>query len=185
MNVLVITDYNWDNFSIVSKKFGSLGKNSKINCLYGKKLQNFSNICSRYDLNLYRRSIDYENIEKSICKIIEYIDYCIVFHNFIEYNTFSKFIIDFCFLNNINVFTFSEHTDKYYVNGCISDEKFKKMSKISKQLRSNEIKYNLKILRQEDYNEKDIKKSIENLSKNYSKQLDSRSKIKMINKFGS
>tara|TARA_B000000475_G_C15909893_1_gene412126 strand:+ start:305 stop:853 length:549 start_codon:yes stop_codon:yes gene_type:complete len=182
MNVLIITDYNWDNFSIVSKRFGSLDKNSRLNCLYGKNLQNISNLCSRHELSLYRRSLNNENIEQSLCEIIEKIDYCIIFHNFLEYNTISKFVIDFCLLNKINFFVFSEHTCKYYYDNIISDEKFKKKCKMIKRQTVFKMEYNFKITKQiflKDLN-KDLSKSIKNLNKRYNKKSEERKETKFI-----
>jgi hypothetical protein len=54
------------------------------------------------------------------------IKFCLIFHNFIEYNTLSSLYIHLCIKNKISFFIFSEHTDKFYLNGdYISDTKFK------------------------------------------------------------
>jgi hypothetical protein len=56
--------------------------------------------------------------------------YCIIFHNFIEYNTISKLIIEACEDNCIPYFIFSEHCEKFYFNGKYSEDlKFKKCIK--------------------------------------------------------
>tara|TARA_B100001175_G_scaffold310101_1_gene312705 strand:+ start:857 stop:1357 length:501 start_codon:yes stop_codon:yes gene_type:complete len=63
-----------------------------------------------------------EIIEESLKSI----KFCLIFHNFIEYNTMSSLYIQLCIKNNIPYFIFSEHTNKFYLNGdYIYDIKFK------------------------------------------------------------
>jgi hypothetical protein len=64
-----------------------------------------------------------------------YSKFCIIFHNFVEYNTLSSYIIEICNLNKIPYFIFSEHCNDFYYNGeYITSKKFKNLVK--------EIEYN-------------------------------------------
>ena len=131
MNLLITEDINWDNFAIVSKYISNnyLSEDVNINHVYGKKLQFISNICNKQMFRMLRRSINIENPCESIYDIIKNMDICIVFHNFIEYDTLSSFVIDTCNENNKPCIIISEHTKGYYFNGEICDIKFKNIIK--------------------------------------------------------
>tara|TARA_B100000085_G_C18540875_1_gene511861 strand:+ start:229 stop:750 length:522 start_codon:yes stop_codon:yes gene_type:complete len=76
---------------------------------------------------LIRRPIIKENLEDIIADTLKVTKFCIIFHNFIEYNTLSSLIIKLCTENSIPYFIFSEHIDSFYMNGeHITDKKFKK-----------------------------------------------------------
>ena len=83
-----------------------------------------------YEGFLVRQQIDKQNIKEICVRILTHTKYCIIFHNFIEYNTISKLVIDICEENLIPYFIFSEHCEKFYFNGVyIEDLKFKKCIK--------------------------------------------------------
>lgn len=128
MNVLVINDISWDNFAIVSKRLNpsSIGSEYRINYFYGKHMSYINNICHQNNLYLIRRSLIEEDIQKSIEESFQSVRFCIIFHNFIEYNTISSLYIELCNKNNIPYFIISEHCDRFFLNGeYITDSKFK------------------------------------------------------------
>jgi hypothetical protein len=77
-------------------------------------------------MTLIRRPLMTENLQDLIKDSLIHTKFCIIFHNFIEYNTLSGFIIKICSENNIPYFIFSEHCEMFYLNGeYINDTKFK------------------------------------------------------------
>lgn len=131
MNIFIAEDCNWDNYAKISKyiSINYLGENTKVNHLYGKHLEKISNICNNNMLQLMRRVVIDENIETSIYNILKTVDMCILFHNFVEYNTITSFIIKACIKNDIDYIIISEHSNNYYINGELSSDKFKKSIK--------------------------------------------------------
>lgn len=128
MNVLVVNDISWDNFAIVSKRLNpsSIGNECRINYFYGKHMSYIGNICQQNNLQLIRRSLFEENAEKSIEESLKSVRFCIIFHNFIEYNTISSLYIELCNKNNIPYFIVSEHCERFFLNGeYITESKFK------------------------------------------------------------
>lgn len=84
------------------------------------------NVCIKKGYTVFRRSVSNENYNAEIKNVLDYTKFCIIFHNFTEYNTISGYIIDLCKLNCIPYFIISEHTDSYYFNGeYIHSKKFK------------------------------------------------------------
>ena len=138
MNVLVINDHTWDNFALVSKRLNPrcINPNHKINYFYGKCMQYISNICNQNMMQLHRRPIFGENLKESFEDSLQFTKFCIIFHNFVEYNTLSSLFIELCKNNKIPYFIFSEHCEKFYFNGeYIVSDKFKN---IVRQLEFNE-----------------------------------------------
>lgn len=130
MNVLVINDHLWDNFALVSKRLNPrcINPNHKINYFYGKCMPYISNICNQNTMQLHRRPITSENLEEHIKDSLIFTKFCIIFHNFIEYNTLSSLFIDLCEKNKIPYFIFSEHCERFYFNGeYIISDKFKNL----------------------------------------------------------
>ena len=128
MNVLIVNDLSWDNFGIVSRRVNPkcINPDHRINYFYGKHLQYIANICNKNSMTLIRRPLILENLPELFKDALLYTKFCIVFHNFIEYNTLSDFIIKTCSDNNIPYFIFSEHCEHFYFNGeYINDIKFK------------------------------------------------------------
>ena len=128
MNVLIVNDLSWDNFAIVARRLTSkcINPNHRINYFYGKDMLYITNICNQNLFTLIRRPLVEENLKELILDSLKYTKFCIIFHNFIEYNTLSSFIIQICNENNIPYFVFSEHCDNFYFNGeYINDSKFK------------------------------------------------------------
>ena len=127
MNIFVAEDINWDNYAIVSKYISThyLPQDAKINHTYGKHLEKLSNICNNSMLQIMRRILNPGEKETSVYNILKTVDLCIVFHNFVEYNTMSSFVIEACIKNDIDYIIISEHCDKYYLNGEMCDLKFK------------------------------------------------------------
>jgi len=125
MNILIVTDCNWDNFGIVQKKLKSLHSDCNINFCYGPNMKAISNLCTQLMLRLFRRSLIEDKLTKSMNEIIKFMDVCIIFHNFIEYNTMSSYVMEVCLQNNIPFYIFSEHTQDYFFNFEINKMKFK------------------------------------------------------------
>ena len=132
MNILVVKDLSWDNYALISKRINTkyISPEHRINCFYGKNLKPMETICNQNMLTVVRQQIDKQKIKEILVRILTHTKYCIIFHNFIEYNTISKLVIDICEENLIPYFIFSEHCEKFYFNGVyIEDLKFKKCIK--------------------------------------------------------
>jgi hypothetical protein len=127
MNIFVAEDINWDNYAIVSKHISTnyLPSDTKINHTYGKHLEKMSNICNNNMLQIMRRILNPGETETTVYNILKTMDLCIIFHNFVEYNTISSFVIEACIKNDIDYIIISEHSDKYYLNGELCTIKFK------------------------------------------------------------
>lgn len=132
MNILVVKDLSWDNYALISKRINTkyISPEHRINCFYGKNLKPMETICNQNMLTVVRQQIDKQKIKEILVRILTHTKYCIIFHNFIEYNTISKLVIDTCEENLMPYFIFSEHCKKFYFNGIyIEDIKFKKCIK--------------------------------------------------------
>ena len=128
MNVLVVNDLSWDNFAIVSKRLNPrcINPNHRINYFYGKHMQYVSNVCNQNLMHLVRLPFLEDKQKQSIENSLKYVKFCIIFHNFTEYNTISSFYIKTCQDNKVPYFIFSEHCEKFYMNGeYIACDKFK------------------------------------------------------------
>tara|TARA_Y100000741_G_C18258319_1_gene559729 strand:+ start:2470 stop:3141 length:672 start_codon:yes stop_codon:yes gene_type:complete len=138
MDVLVINDHSWDNFALVSKRLNPrcIDPSHKINYFYGKCMQYISNICNQNMMQLHRRPIFGENLKESFEDSLQFTKFCIIFHNFIEYNTLSSLFIELCKSNKIPYFIFSEHCEKFYFNGEYNS--FDKFKNVVRQLEFNE-----------------------------------------------
>lgn len=128
MNVLVVNDLSWDNFALVSKRINSqcINPNHRINYFYGKHMQYMSNICNQNMMHLLRITLTKDEENLCVKNSLKRVKFCIIFHNFTEYNTLSSYYIRLCEDNKVPYFIFSEHCEKFYMNGeYISDTKFK------------------------------------------------------------
>ena len=130
MNILVVKDISWDNYGFISTRINRISPEQRINCFYGQNLKPLETICFQNMLTIIRHQIYKNKIKELITRTLTHMKYCIIFHNFIEYNTISKLIIDACEDNCIPYFIFSEHCEKFYFNGIYIEElKFKKCIK--------------------------------------------------------
>jgi hypothetical protein len=125
MNILIVTDCNWNNFGIVHKRLKSLQSDCNINFCYGPNMQAISNLCAQLMLHLFRRSLIEDKLTKSMNEIVKFMDVCIIFHNFLEYNTMSSYVMEVCLHNNIPFYVFSEHNQDYFFNLELNKMKFK------------------------------------------------------------
>lgn len=128
VNITVVTDNSWDNVAKIMRRIDNkcIKTSHRINIFYGKNLKMLQNVCIKKGYTVFRRSISNENYNAKIKNVLDYTKFCIIFHNFTEYNTISGCIIDLCKLNCIPYFIISEHTDSYYFNGeYIHSKKFK------------------------------------------------------------
>tara|TARA_B110000208_G_scaffold116922_1_gene143251 strand:+ start:18958 stop:19521 length:564 start_codon:yes stop_codon:yes gene_type:complete len=119
-NCLLITDYNWDNMGLISKRLSYLSEDVVVNLLYSPQKTALIKMCNYNDINVFRRS------ESDKVKITNSIDFCMIFTDFLEYNTNSDFFTDICSRNNIPYLTFSNSNEMYYLNGELCKNKFKK-----------------------------------------------------------
>jgi len=145
----------------------------RINLFYGKNLKMLQNVCIKKGYTVFRRSISGENYNSEIKNVLDHTKFCIIFHNFTEYNTISGCLIELCKINCIPYFIISEHTESYYFNGeYIHSKKFKNCIK---EIRH--VPRNINVSLEHDpfeiddsvpeYNV-DPEDSIENFSENYS-----------------
>jgi len=128
MNILIVNDIAWDNFAEISRRLTvrNIDPQHRINCFYGKHMKHITSICNNNMLQLFRKCINKDNIYDELCKTLKHVKFCIIFHNFTEYNTISDVIINLCKENNIPYFIFSEHSNNFLFNGETTKEKFKK-----------------------------------------------------------
>jgi hypothetical protein len=121
MAATIVTDNSWDNYAKIIRRVNNDSlKINKINFFYGKNMKFINELCIKNNFNLFRRSFE------DIKAVLMYSKFCIIFHNFVEYNTLSSYIIEICNLNNIPYFIFSEHCNDFYYNGeYITSKKFK------------------------------------------------------------
>lgn len=128
VNITVVTDNSWDNVAKIMRRIDNkcIKTSHRINIFYGKNLKMLQNVCIKKGYTVFRRSVSNENYNAEIKNVLDYTKFCIIFHNFTEYNTISGCMIDLCKLNCIPYFIISEHTDSYYFNGeYIHSKKFK------------------------------------------------------------
>ena len=104
MSCFITTDNNWDNYPIIEKRIKKLKDDIMINACYGKTLPIIDNICSKYNKRIFRRTLKDNQEIKDLCDILVNCSFCIVFTDFIEYNTLSSITIKICIDNNIPVF---------------------------------------------------------------------------------
>jgi len=119
MNVLVVCDTSWDNYAEMSRRLTSknIDPNHRINIFYGKQMRHISKICNRNMLQIFRKSLNAKTLVEEMCNQLKFTKCCIIFHNFIEYNTMSELCIKMCEKNGIPHFIFSEHTSDFLYNG--------------------------------------------------------------------
>ena len=175
VNITVVTDKSWDNVAKIMRRIDNkcIKTTHRINLFYGKNLKMLQNVCIKKGYTVFRRSISCENYNSEIKNVLDHTKFCIIFHNFTEYNTISECLIDLCKINCIPYFIISEHTDSYYFNGeYIHSKKFKNCIKeirhvprnINVSLEQNPFEIDDSV---PDYNV-DPEDSIENFSENYS-----------------
>jgi hypothetical protein len=128
VNITVVTDNSWDNVAKIMRRIDNkcIKTSHRINLFYGKNLKMLQNVCLKKGYTVFRRSISNKNYNSEIKDILDYTKFCIIFHNFTEYNTISECMINLCNENCIPYFIISEHTNSYYFNGeYIHSKKFK------------------------------------------------------------
>ena len=142
MNVLIVNDVAWDNFAEISRRLTArnIDPQHRINCFYGKHMKHISSICNKNMLQLFRKCINKDNVYDELCKTLKHTKFCIIFHNFTEYNTLCDVIIKLCKENNIPYFIFSEHTEDFLFNGEPTNEKFRKCVSSINTIECTEIK---------------------------------------------
>ena len=141
LSILVVTDIEWDNYPILSKRLSVINEDNIINIFYSKQTQRIANICSDNMLRLYRRYLDTDNIneyiEKNICNII---DTVLIFSNRTEINNIPEYMIKVCEKNNIPFFIFGETKCGFIYNNEYYESKFKSLiKKIDKRDKTNII----------------------------------------------
>ncbi len=143
MNILVVCDTAWDNYSDITRRLTSknIDPNHRINILNGKHMKHISKICNRNMLQIFRKSLNYKTIVEDLCNSLKFTKCCIIFHNFTEYNTISELCIKMCEKNAVPYFIFSEHSPDFFYNGEPMS-KFKKcMSNVPDISDRNEIHF--------------------------------------------
>lgn len=128
MNVLVVYDTSWDNLAEISRRLTSknIDPNHRINIFYGKQSKHLNTICNKNMLQIFRKCINTKQFLEDLRIQLQFTKFCIIFHNFTEYNTISSVIIKICEENEIPYFIFSEHNDDFFFNGELTSARFKK-----------------------------------------------------------
>lgn len=168
LNCLLVTDYNWENTALISKRLSYLSKNVRINLFYTPQRNSIVKLCNKHDLCVFRRHDD-----SDILNILTCTHFCMIFTDFIEYNTHSSFVLNACLKNGMPCVTFSNMTSSYFYNGEICNTKFKKIVSMFEQIEDT-IKIDEKldygeIVKYQKCNSKSFKidKTIENLRNSY------------------
>jgi len=172
MSVTVITDNSWDNYAKIIRRINKKSlMNEKINFFYGKNMKFINDLCTKNNLNIFRRSLSDKNFNENVKDVLMYTKFCIIFHNFIETCTLSSYVIEICKCNNIPYFIFSDNCDEFYYNGeHITTRKFKNCVK--------EIEFNIREIKVipdycpifcKKHSEKDERDSINFFCKTYQK----------------
>jgi len=129
------------------------------------------NVCIKKGYTVFRRQVSNETYNSDIKQVLDYTKFCIIFHNFTEYNTISGYTIELCKLNCIPYFIISEHTDSYYFNGeYIQSKKFKNCVKeihLSPRDAIVSLEFNPFVINDEIQDE-NPENSIEKFKENYS-----------------
>lgn len=159
INCLLTTDYNWDNMGLISKRLSYLSEDVAVNLLYSPQRTAIIKMCNTNDINVFRRS------ESDKVKIMDSIDFCMIFTDFLEYNTNSDFFADICSRNNIPYLTFSNSNEMYYLNGELCKNKFKKtLMKILETKNRNKVDKSLVYKEVESYKRPKKEPNIEEVS---------------------
>lgn len=178
MNCLVVFDDNWDSLPIVIKRIESLKKIiNLVNVFYGKQLQLMEKACNKNYIQLMRRPLSKKNIKTDIFNVLNKMNFAIVFHNFIEYNNISSYVIKLCKGNNKNVFIFSENTTDFLLNDTPYICKFKTVIKQEENFMEtinncNDVEYELN--NETHKNKPALEHVITNMNKNYEELQTSR-----------
>jgi hypothetical protein len=171
VNITVVTDESWDNVAKIMRRIDNkcIKISHRINMFYGKHMKMLQNVCIKKGFTVFRRSVSNETYNSDIKNVLDYTKFCIIFHNFTEYNTISGCMIELCKLNCIPYFIISEHTDSYYFNGeYIHSKKFKNCIKEIHHVQRNTIvslEFNPFLIQESNEDPSD---STENFNENYS-----------------
>ena len=128
LNIGVICDTTWDNFILMDKKFKKIDPEKfRINCIYGKTLEIFTNCINRYNLTIIRHYS--ENICNTLFNMLKCCDLWIIFTNNIEYLTPPSLILEKCDEYNIKYIIIREFNreNDYYSFEIDKTLSFKKM----------------------------------------------------------
>ena len=183
MNCFVVADTNWDNVPLISKRLSYLSESIRINTPYSKNAENIIKIANKLDLTAIRHSLKRNDEAFGIKNCIRFMDLCMVFTDFLEYNNMSHLVIELCKSNNIPCFIFTNFTSDYFYNYEISTIKFKKALKEIKEVIKPRIIQNIPSITIENntlFTKTDISLSIEKIRERYSHlkiQKESRSII--------
>jgi hypothetical protein len=111
MNILVITDVSWDNIPAINRRFRKISTDDTIHTIYYDNIEVINRCCVDNFLKIVRHLK--KTKQESLSEILHFCDLCIVFHNFIEYNNVSRFVINKCEEYSIPFFIFSENTNDF------------------------------------------------------------------------
>ena len=117
INIGVISDIQWDNYILISKKMKKIDpENYRLHIIYNKN--NILNRCCREN-NLYILNHSGQFITSIVNNLIKICDLWIVFTNYTEYLNIPSLIMDACNFYNIPYIVVSEYSrelDYYSVN---------------------------------------------------------------------
>ncbi len=145
MNCFVVCDLNWDNVPIIIKRLSYLQEGTRVNVLYNKLTDTIVKNCHDKELDTVRRNLRKNKETEDLVQILSVSDFCMVFTDFIEYNTPTRFVIDTADANNIPCFVFSNINSDYILRGQTHETKFKKMIKSLEKRERKTLSYETKV----------------------------------------
>ena len=185
LNILVVCDTSWDNYTEISRRLTSknIDPSYRINIFYGKHMKHISKICNTNMLQIFRKSLNDKTLIEDLCNTLKFTKCCIIFHNFVEYNTISELCIKMCEKNKVPYFIFSEHTSEFFYNGeCMT--KFKKCMTNLPEISERNIQFipDFEILVPSTLatNDKDYSDAVQKLRNSYKCFEDTKSKKSII-----
>lgn len=172
MNILVVTDVSWDNIPVINRRFRKISPDDTIHSVYYKGTNTLHNCCLENSLKFIRHSKD--TVQDSLCEILNFCDLCLVFHNFVEYNNASRFVINKCEEYKIPCFIFSENSrDFIYFYGEIPEgASFRNVYKKIQQRKRQTVEFTDEIIESRVSKPLDLEEAKKKLSDGYKDNED-------------
>lgn len=140
MNILVVTDNNWDNYQSLLKKISKFPEDSRIHTFYGQNLRQIVRVCNDTSKCLIRHALVSGKIKESILSTMKNIDVCVIFHDMIEFNSISGCIKKVCEDNIIPYVIVTNYTSNIYIGEELSDKKINRFIRtVDKTLSRNNL----------------------------------------------
>lgn len=181
MNILVVTDNNWDNYQSLLKKISKFPEDSRIHTFYGQNLRQIVRVCNDTSKCLIRHALVSGKIKESILSTMKNIDVSVIFHDMIEFNSISGCIMKICKDNNIPYTIVTNYNSNIYIGEELSDKKINKFIKtVNKTIPRDDLivdfDESIFIKGATKYQPASVNSIIENLRNGYSSIEDERKK---------